>query len=653
MPDAAVPDDRAALDVRRFGSFVRGRASFDHPVLGPSCAGDGVSAYLLFRDHIVRRDPWTIYEVNLQTEAVTAFTGQMCDCWFLKPMPDGCVYVFPEDTGAEPRRGYVARVNTDRGRLEIFGPSPDAWNYCHSWGPDRALYLGGYRQQRAARFDPDTGEFTDYGVQGPPVVEGIYHIVADNRFIYTTTGGDPYYLVSCERKTLDQKILMELRWPRRAVLRRRRDRLFVIVDIQRYTPRLTDPTEQVVDCYELLHERLTPIDTPAEILGPEADVDPIDLPGGTAHQPEVHAGIAADADGTATMWYRRSATADWRPVTLNSGPSDSYLFRLGTFGDGLIGSSEDPYHVFTFLPATGDKSVLGPIPIHVYDFQEFGGRVYFVGYAGAPVYEWDPKRPWNQRESPANDSPPDPASPEANPRLVVSFERQRRTYAIVAAADDRLYVPCSATVESTPGGLLGWYHPATGASGGVGEGFENHRGADVALAGDGRYVVTCTCRWPQDNLAEPDMRVVTYDTQSQAVAQCNPVPGCSDPGVIAPWRGTQVVGKVIEGITDRAHKLPLRENVGTTFYRYDAATNTPSVGPRIEGEHRGRLLCRKDGMIVCCIDRMVMLVDPTDWSTRTVGTLDESPRDWILLGEDLYAILGTEIARVTVAGNGA
>jgi len=227
------------------------------------------------------------------------------------------------------------------------------------------------------------------------------------------------------------------------------------------------------------------------------------------------------------------------------------------------------------------------MPVHVYAFQEAIGKVYFVGYAGAPVYEWDPQRPWTQSPSPI-DTPPDPASPDANPRLVVSFDRQRRTYAIVAAADRRLYVPCSATVESIPGGLLGWVDPVTGESAGMRQGFENHRGADAALAGGGRYVATCTCRWPQSNLAEPDMKIVTYDTQARKITgQCHPVPGCSDPGVIVGWRGTQVVGKVLEGLTDRSHELPLRENVTTTFYRCDVETQECEIGLRIAGEHPG------------------------------------------------------------------
>lgn len=41
------------------------------------------------------------------------------------------------------------------------------------------------------RSDPKTGEFINYGPQGPGrdvVKEGIYHIAADENYVYTTIG---------------------------------------------------------------------------------------------------------------------------------------------------------------------------------------------------------------------------------------------------------------------------------------------------------------------------------------------------------------------------------------------------------------------------------------------------------------------------------
>ncbi|PJB62234.1 MAG: hypothetical protein CO095_18995, partial [Armatimonadetes bacterium CG_4_9_14_3_um_filter_58_7] len=56
---------------------IRGR-SFWGEAVAPSVAhtsrttGDGWSLYILYRDHIVKRGPWSVHEVNLQTEEITA-----------------------------------------------------------------------------------------------------------------------------------------------------------------------------------------------------------------------------------------------------------------------------------------------------------------------------------------------------------------------------------------------------------------------------------------------------------------------------------------------------------------------------------------------------------------------------------------------------
>lgn len=69
--------DRANLPPLNFedsGVAIRGR-SFWGESLAPSTAGDGWSLYILYRDHLVKRGPWSVHEVNLQTEKVTAHYG--------------------------------------------------------------------------------------------------------------------------------------------------------------------------------------------------------------------------------------------------------------------------------------------------------------------------------------------------------------------------------------------------------------------------------------------------------------------------------------------------------------------------------------------------------------------------------------------------
>jgi len=638
------------LEVRTLGDMVRGRTFFCQQnwgvVVAASSKGDGWSAYMLYSDHIVVRDPWTIIEVNLQTEEITRHDGQMCDCWFPTLMPDGCIYVFPEDAKSDPKAAYVARLDPKKGKLEIFGPgSPDSFNRCVSWGPGEYMYIGGYRLQHAMRFDPKTGEFVDYGPQGPGpevVGEGIYHIAADENYVYTTMGGKPYYLYSCHRKTRRQKLLLKLDWPQRAVLVRRPEGVFVIIDIQRDTPRLTEPTGEIVRYYRLENNELTPVDG----LPAQADAGPEKSPGGIV-KPQVHPkSPACRPDGTATLWYRPHE-GEWKSVTFDVGGGAGCLYRLGTFEGKVIGSSEDPYSLFMYDPATGKKTVLGRVQLHVYAFQEFGGKVYCVGYSGAPVYEWDPRKPWSWRPPRPEGVPAETPALEPNPRCVAKFERQRRSYDIVLAADGRMYVPCSANIESLPGGLLGWYDPAGGESGGIREGFEGHSGCAACLAMDGRYVVVVTRPWPRPQKDDPHAYVLTYDAvKRKVVGRLRPIEGNVEPGVIVEWRPAKIVGRIVQWPPDEKEHKWAPEKAVTSFYLMDVEKQTVerTVTVARSAGHNTRMIRLPNGKLACLFYDVVVLVDPADWSFEVIGKLDVVPRDWIMLGDDLYLILDTQLA---------
>ena len=639
------------LAVEPLGEIIRGRSFFCEQdwgaVVAASTEGDGWSAYLLYRDHIVVRVPWTIVEVNLQTEAVKRYPGQMCDCWFPTLMPDGCVYVFPEDTRSDPKAAYVARLDPRKGELEVFGPgSPDSWNRCVSWGPGELMYIGAYRAQHAMRFDPNTGEFVDYGPQGPGravVKEGVYHIAADDSYVYTTMGGKPYYVYACHKQTREQALLLQLDWPERAVLVRRPQGVFVIVDIQRDTPRFAEPTDEIVRIYRLENSALTPVDA---VPAPPSEADR--SPGGIV-KPEILAkSPVCRPDDTATLWYRPPGSR-WKAVTFNVGGGASHLFRLGTFQGKIIGASEDPYSLFLYDPATGDKRVLGLIDLHTYAFAEVGGKAYFVGYSGAPVYEWDPAKPWSyETPRPGNANPP-PDSPEANPRRVAALDRQRRAYDVVLAADGRMYVPCSANVESAPGGLLGWYDPRTDQSGGIRDGFESHSGVAAALACGGRYVVVWTRPWPQSQTHDPHAYVVTVDTRTRSVVgRLRPLAGSAVPGSLVEWEPGKVVGRIEQWPSDVTRATWAPEKATATFFLIDVGAQTCETTLRLGRCSSGKLLRLPNGKLACMSWRTLLLIDPADWSVNVVGTFDceAPPRDWILLGNDLYVILDTELVRI-------
>lgn len=627
------------------GSFVRGRTFYEeqgkgYALVGHSTAGDGWSAYALYKDHIVRRDPWTIYEINLQTEEVTPHHGNEMDCCFLTLMPDGCVYTFPTMADVDPPKAFVARYNPRKCAMEIFGPgSPDSWNYCFHWGADEAIYIGGWKAHHAMRFDPVTGDFTDYGPQGPDVTGGIYHIAADDQYLYSTLGGMPYLLNSFHFETGEQEVIKTWDLPQRAVLVRRAQGIYVIVDVQPESLLYTHPTDEIVQVYHLENKELTPVNE----LPPEDDF----LATYQTRVPKpriLKTSPVCRGDGTATLWYQRPGE-EWNSVTWQAGDSPSYMFRLGTYQNKIIGASEDPYNLFSYDPETGKKLLIGGTLLHTYAFQEFGEKVYFVGYAGGPVYEWDPRRPWTQQPPNPLMEPPAQDSAEANPRRVTVYELQRRSYAIVLAADNRLYIPCGAYIESIPGGLLGWYDPVSGEAGGIREEFEHAKGMDAETALGGRYVVVATVPWPEPTPEFKEADLVIYDTESKEVTgRVVPKPGCMDFSTLIEWKPGMILGRFTENETSP-------EEAMTTFYLMDVEAQNCQPVLQLPGVPQNRMIRLRNGMIGCLFDERMTLIDPAAGRADVVGQFDMPPRDWMLLHDDLYAILGQEIHRFTGFAN--
>ena len=684
-----VPGEGAAtmgkLRVDDLGPVVRGRSTLrPFPAVGLSAAGDGWSVYVGYRDHNVKREPWSIVEVNCQTRKVTHYPGpSKIDAWGFCVFPDGRPYTFP---GGAQKDAYIARVDHKTGQLQVFGPCPDGWNYCWSWGAaDEAIYVGGYRQHYAIRFDPDTGAITSYGVQGPPVAGGVYHIAADDTYVYTCVGRSTCYLVACHRRTEEQTILRQADYPQSWSLEAYSGSIYA-----RLHPPTTGPDgKQTWQEHKLWHGELTPIDA----RPPMPPVEPREVNG--ISRPEVASGSGmCTGDGRATVWFRFPGK-EWQSVTYEAGTRDSYLFRMGPTGDGrLIGSSEDPYTIFVYDPGTGKKTLLGPPPnmTHVYDFVAGGdGMVYSCGYSGAPIFRWDPAKPWNYQPAAPGRPVRGWTDPKLNPLLAARMFRMRRAYRIVRAADGRVYVACSAYVETIPGGALGWYDLKTRRHGIVRHGFETWRGEDVTTCADGRYVVVTTVPWTIDHanpnpkgyvltdpndlvdhrrgdqieyrgndgtdnmLAtsaeeiermtggrksrtvkfDPEGYVVVYDTQTRRVI-----------GKIVPTPGVRNGGNLCEcGHGPVLVRTPAPKRSGAIYYELSVPSLRLTERLRLPGRALGRLLGMADGRVLTYHGSTVFVIDPTTWTGKPLGKLP-APRDWMLLGSDLYLYLDTNLARV-------
>lgn len=636
-----------AVQLDDFGTIVRGR-SFWGEVLAPSTAGDGWSLYILFRDHIVKRGPWSVHEVNLQTKEVKAHYGTKGEPAQIHAFPDGRVYV--------PVGSALYRLNPKTGAFdEIALPAGGYW----LWRParDGAVFLCNTGDRRALRLDPKTDSLEDFGTLGhdqggvftrmweygdiSDEGEILLPLAVDDRSLYLVTGQLPRAVWALDLNTKKQRMLFSVVDPDWMALAQRDEGCYALV--RRPTGdevyRLSADAAERIDC--LPPRPKEPVPAVAGIPRPE-------LPTRLAMPVNDYQGTGmCEADGTATVHYR-PAGGEWSSVRFELGDYPSYLFHIGSTADGrLLCSTDDPYTIFRFDPRSRDADILAPSPYytHAYGFADFGGKIYFAGYTGSPLFEYDPTKPWTYQPSRPGMRVPLPEDSQANPQLVARMPRMRRAYDVVVGADSRLYLPCSAEMSGpfTSGGGLGWYEPKTGQVGLVREGFEFHRGHAITAVCDGRYmVVATTAWWPRTIHPEVSRvadRVVTYDVQEERViGDLEPVRDGAGGGSVVEWRPGRVVGR-FSTARDRGHEA--------LFFLLDVASQKVLGTYRLPGRSEAPLLCLPDGHLIGYHDGGIYKLDPAKWAFEPVCKLGTAPRDWCVVEGQVYAFLGTRLVRIT------
>ena len=185
--------------------------------------------------------------------------------------------------------------------------------------------------------------------------------------------------------------------------------------------------------------------------------------------------------------------------------------------------------------------------------------------------------------------------------------------------------------------MLGWHDPRRPAAGGIREGFERSRGVDAETACAGRYVVCTTAPWPPGNEVEAALTV--HDTAQQQVSAHLPIPGQSrEESTLVEWRSGRIVGYIREASGDYL------------FYLLDVAVQELTRGLRYAGDVHGKLLVLPNGRVGFLDGETVHQLDTERWETKQLGRLPRPPRDWMRLGESLYLILDTQLARIEGLG---
>lgn len=596
--------------------------------------GSGHDLLLFYHDH----------SVGLPCQAVTIdlVSGEVRQS---QPAPAGAPWRFATGRDGREFMGHYGSA-----ALWIYDPTTKALDFVESGipdvgtvssiacGTDGMVYCGTTPKVKTFRYDPATGEFRDYGIQGPPreYLGYGYTIAADDTHVYTASGKIPWYIVACNTATGEQQCIVEGTQADYIEVKQERYGCVGVHIINHGRP-----DQQRVE-YWLYQGRAIP-KQPGD--APPWPV-PEEQPPAAARLPRMVLDRADPGpDGKAEVWWLpaevtppaevpEGATAEslgWRAARFQITVSPSQIRRVREMPDGrIIGSGSNYQDFFVHDPASGQTTTMGKIPLSHYATAFAGGKVYLVGYPSTPVYEYDPALPW----TPGRGSPLAPApaidQPGSNPRRLVYLNQHIQThhgYMAVTGADGRIYVGAHAE-RACVGGGLGWWDPATQTAGGVREPwFELHDIAGLAAVHSGRWIVygSRTVKDPATGQIAPEAKLFVYDTESGTVVRdFAPLPGRQSTGPL------EAVGEtLVMGLAPKSGEQP------ATVFVADVATGEVLRQRDLPGERRGAFRAGPDGSVWTFLDDVLVRIAPETLEVTPVGRLAE-PGDFAFAGKDLY-----------------
>jgi hypothetical protein len=372
---------------------------------------------------------------------------------------------------------------------------------------------------------------------------------------------------------------------------------------------------------------------------------------GGSQAPEVFDGqLYPDEKDRSTVWWRsEKGKGEWRPIYIEGVEKHPIsIHRILALPDGrLFGAGFAYQGRFILDTKTGKTTQVGAQGgDSIYGITEFGGKVYWSGYPSAPIFVYDPHKPWTVRlpGPPDRPQPIEISAPESNPRrvhadqqIVFRKTRVKKMLSATPADDGKIYFGGRGQRDYSGGGLS-WYDPKTGDIGGMWEPFENNAIGWVTTALDGRYVV----------IATEGGKTFVYDTKQAKIANSfEIVPGASKSGPlleVAPGRMLGVThdpknpgAGIIYAVDVPSGKVAFLKPIPYTVpFNWEQGTDKYDfrLGP--------------DGFVwtMLGVDKDVVLVriDPRDATVNVVGKIGTGGHA-AFVGNDLY-LAGTEQMRV-------
>jgi len=527
-------------------------------------------------------------------------------------------------------------------------------------GPDGRTYGTGTRDNRVGLYiyDPKLGKVVkDFGPVGPSHPNGAwsrYVMGVDDTHAYIASGMIPaWYLVAVNLESGEEKVLLESPTER-------------VMDIIEHFPgafaRIPQASGAPNKEYWLYHGQAIPI-TNSTPPWP-AKASPWDK---AVPKPEVYFDqIDPDAEGNAVLWYRPRDEAEpekkpgWKSIRLEGVPTYPHRINpLSVLPDGrLYGTGDDYAGTFIFDPKNDQTTCCGPrTGLAPYTTIVCGGKLYSSGYAGGPLFVYDPEKPWSLGKG----GPPDqPAlsidNPRSNPHRLGEFDRRTRVaimHASALGADGKIYFGGYGERGYTGGGFA-WYDPATGKMDGFWKPLSGYAVQWVAPALGGRLIAISTIRAADElnnNRAPQQARLFVFDVEQQKIVrEIVPLTNAPTTGLI-----TEVAPGHLLGLTSNRPQSSESVLYGVDVVRGEvlftkqllSPVSTDAYWPHwVDPSYEYHaFVIGPDGFVWTYLRDVLVRIHPKDATVHVVGKID--PVGWpTLVGRDVYLSGSEQLRRI-------
>jgi hypothetical protein len=398
-------------------------------------------------------------------------------------------------------------------------------------------------------------------------------------------------------------------------------------------------------------------------------------------RPEAYFGqIDPDEGGNAVLWYRSSGEGKkgkapdggplqagpeelgWKSIRLKE--VDTYPHRLNPLSvlpDGrLYGTGDDYAGTFLFDPHADQSTYCGPrTGLAPYTTIVCGGKLFSSGYAGGPLFVYDPAQPWVLgKGGPPTQPPPGEGSLASNPRRIGEFRATRVAimHSSALGADGRIYFGGFGERNYTGGGL-GWYDPKTNQLDGFWSPLSGYQVHWIVPALGGRLIVlSSVTAADEQNQHRPagEAKLFVYDVNERKIVRdLVPVPKARATGLLAEVASGRLLGLTVDTVTSGRPGTGLLYGVdaasGEVFFRKALPwrVSVDDYWPHwVDPSYEYLSLTRgPDGFFWTYLRDVLVRIDPRDASVHVVGKVDPVGHP-TFVGNDLYLSGSTQLRRI-------